>query len=155
MNNRRRVLMMLAFGVLFLMLGIYVAYSQLEASTVPPKDIEIVVPATGVDQQLAREIALKIGRSYASDAQATVESLGQSQLANTDQAQNLVGLPSDQVWQVVLNGNFAIHEGPRLITAIRANKIYVLIRARDGQVLAVGTVGPTTIEGDKSLLAPK
>jgi hypothetical protein len=90
MNNRRRVLMMLAFGVLFLMLGIYVAYSQLEASTVPPKDIEIVVPATGVDQQLAREIALKIGRSYASDAQATVESLGQSQLANTDQAQNLV-----------------------------------------------------------------
>lgn len=152
MNNRRCVTLALALAVLLLTLAAYGAYSQLQASSEPTKDTEIAVPLEGVDQQLAREIALQIGRGYSSDDQVAVESSSQLQLRNLDQSENLVGSPSDQVWQVVLSGNFAIHEGSRRVKAIHASKMYVLIRARDGQILAVGTVGPVTIEMDRSRL---
>ncbi len=154
-NNHKSITIALVLGLLVFGLTAYGVYSELQPSTEPTKESEIIIPSTGVDQQLAREIALRIGRSYSTDNRATVETLSQSALQNFDQAQSLLGAPSDQVWQVVLNGNFAIHEGSRRIKAIHATKMYVVIRMSDGQVLAVGTVGPVTMEMDQSLPPPK
>jgi hypothetical protein len=155
MNKRRRILLAFALITLFLGLAAYGTYSELQASTEPAHDPEIAVPAAGVDQSLARKIALQIGKAYGNDGQAVIESLSQSPLGNLDQAENLVGSPSDQVWQVVLSGKFSIREGSMLVKAIHASKMYVLIRARDGQVLAVGTLGPSTVEMDQTRLPAK
>lgn len=145
--NQKHLKFVVFVGLLFLVFVTFSFYRGLtSADPRENKDEEFVIPARGIDQQLARKIALRIARGYGNDDKAAIESLSQSSLSSLPQSGSLLGTPTDKAWQVTMSGKFTINEGSILIKAIHTDKMYAIIRARDGEVLAVGTVGPTTAE---------